>query len=124
MMRTTISTESLNAQNSFCASVGLNLPAEVLTYRQVHAGDAIPLVPGTKRFCVALSQHGNRSGEIAMPTPKEYRLRAIECLELMKEPNEWYVRAALLELAAEFRKRAEGIEGTQRTTQPPLAKAS
>jgi hypothetical protein len=23
-----------------------------------------------------------------MPTPKEYRLRAIECLELMKEPNE------------------------------------
>jgi hypothetical protein len=132
MMRTTISAttaESLNAQNSFCASVGLNLPAEVLTYRQDHAGDAIPLVPGTKRFCVALSkrfcvalsQHGNRSGEIAMPTPKEYRLRAIECLELMKEPNEWYVRA---ELAAEFRKRAEGIEGTQRTTQPPLAKAS
>ena len=69
---------------------------------------------------IALIQHENRSGEIAMPTPKEYRLRAIECLELMKEPNEWYVRAALLELAAEFRKRAEKIEGIG----PPLAKAS
>jgi hypothetical protein len=103
----------------FCAS-GLTLPAEVLKYRQGHAGDAISIGSGTKRFCVALSQHGNRSGEIAMPTPKEYRLRAYECLELMKEPNEWYVRAALLELAQEFRKRAEKIEGTQL----PLAKAS
>jgi hypothetical protein len=55
-----------------------------------------------------------------MPTPKEYRLRAHECLELIKQPNEWYVRAALLELAAEFLKRAEEIEGIQ----PPLAKAS
>ena len=55
-----------------------------------------------------------------MPTPKEYRLRAHECLELMKEPNEWYVRAALLKLAAEFRKRAEETEGIQL----PLAKAS
>jgi hypothetical protein len=54
-----------------------------------------------------------------MPTPKEYRLRAHECLELMKEPSEWYVRAALLELAAEFRKRAEKIEGTE----PSLAEA-
>jgi len=59
-----------------------------------------------------------------MPTPKEYRLRAYECLELMKEPNEWYVRAALLELAQEFRKRAENLERTERTRQPPLAKAS
>jgi len=55
-----------------------------------------------------------------MPTPKEYRLRAHECLELMKEPNEWYVRAALLKLAAEFRKRADKIEDTE----PPLARAS
>jgi hypothetical protein len=29
-----ITAEWLNAQNSFCASVGLNLLAEVLTYRQ------------------------------------------------------------------------------------------
>ncbi len=55
-----------------------------------------------------------------MPTPKEYRLRAYECLELMKEPNEWYVRKALLELAQEFRKRAEKIEDIEL----PLAKAS
>ena len=65
-----------------------------------------------------------QSGEMAMPTPKEYRLRARECLELMKEPNEWYVRKALLELAEEFRKRAEVIERTERAWQPPLAKAS
>jgi hypothetical protein len=39
----------------------------------------------------------------------------------MKEPNEWYVRAALLELAQEFRKRAEKIE---RIREPPLARAS
>ena len=48
-----------------------------------------------------------------MPTPQEYRLRAYECLALMKEPNEWYVRKALLELAQEFRMRAEKIEHTQ-----------
>jgi predicted adenine nucleotide alpha hydrolase (AANH) superfamily ATPase len=47
-----------------------------------------------------------------MPSSKEYRLRAIECLELLNEPNEWYVSAALLELAQEFRKRAEKIERT------------
>jgi hypothetical protein len=57
---------------------------------------------------------------MAMPTPKEYRLRAYECLELVKEPNEWYVKKALLELGAEFRRRAEKIEDTE----PPLAKAS
>jgi hypothetical protein len=51
-----------------------------------------------------------RPGEIAMPTPKEYRQRADECLELMKEPNEWYVRIALLELATEFQKRADKLE--------------
>jgi hypothetical protein len=55
-----------------------------------------------------------------MPNSKEYRLRAIECLELLNEPNEWYVRAALLELAQEFRKRAEKIERTERTRQLPL----
>jgi hypothetical protein len=41
-------------------------------------------------------------------------------LELLNEPNEWYVRAALLELAQEFRKRAEKIERTERTRQLPL----
>ncbi len=47
-----------------------------------------------------------------MPTPKEYRQRADECLELTKEPNEWYVKTALLELAAEFQMRAEKLERT------------
>ena len=34
-----------------------------------------------------------------MPTSKEYRQRADECVELMCEANEWYVNTALLELA-------------------------
>ena len=45
-----------------------------------------------------------------MPTPNEYRQQASECLELMKEANEWYVRTALLELAVEFQKRAQKLE--------------
>jgi hypothetical protein len=83
-----------------------------------------PIGSRNKKILCCLSQHGKQIGEIAMPTPNEYRLRAIECLELMKEPNEWYVRAALLELAAAFRMRAEAIELTERTRQPPLAMAS
>jgi hypothetical protein len=49
-------------------------------------------------------------GEIAMPTPKEYRLRAHECLELTNETHQWYVTTALLQLAVEFQKRAERLE--------------
>ena len=49
---------------------------------------------------------------IAVPTPKEYRERARECVELTNEPNEWYVKTALLLLAAEFRRRAEKLERT------------
>ena len=45
-----------------------------------------------------------------MPTPKAYRLRADECLELTNEADEWYVKTALLQLAAEFQKRAERLE--------------
>ena len=46
-----------------------------------------------------------------MPTSKEYRQRAHECLELThEEANEWYVKTALLQLAAEFQKRAERLE--------------
>src|SRR5262249_36165779 len=38
---------------------------------------------GTKEFVCSLSHtQGNDSGDITMPTPKEYRLRARECLEL------------------------------------------
>ena len=45
-----------------------------------------------------------------MPTPKEYRQRAHECLELASEANEWYVNTALLKMAAEFRLRAAKLE--------------
>ena len=55
-----------------------------------------------------------------MPTPKEYRLRAHECLELTNKPNEWYVKAALLDLAAEFQKRAEKLESAERTALMPV----
>jgi hypothetical protein len=50
-----------------------------------------------------------------MPTSKEYRQRADECVELMSKANEWYVNTALLELAAVFRNRAEKLEGHERT---------
>ena len=48
-----------------------------------------------------------------MPTPKEYRQQACECLELSDEANQWYVKTALLQLAAEFLKRAERLERSQ-----------
>jgi HEPN domain-containing protein len=35
---------------------------------------------------------------------------AEECLELAKQAEEFYVRAALIELAAEFKKQAEKIK--------------
>jgi hypothetical protein len=67
--------------------------------------------PGTKEFVCSLSHtQGNNSGEIMMPTPKEYRVRARECLELTDEAKQWYVKAALLQLAAEFQRRAERLE--------------
>jgi hypothetical protein len=50
------------------------------------------------------------SGDFAMPTPNDYREQAAECLELTNEANEWYVKKALLELAVEFRRRAEKLE--------------
>jgi hypothetical protein len=50
------------------------------------------------------------SGDFAMPTPHDYREQAAECLELTNGTNEWYVKKALLELAVEFRRRAEKLE--------------
>jgi hypothetical protein len=38
-----------------------------------------------------------------MPTPKECRQHAAECLKLAKETPQIYARLALRELAAEFR---------------------
>jgi hypothetical protein len=48
-----------------------------------------------------------------MPTPKEYRQQACECLELSDETNQWYVKTALLQLAVEFLKRAARLERSQ-----------
>jgi hypothetical protein len=38
-----------------------------------------------------------------MPTSQEYRQQADECLEIVNEAKEWYVRMALLQLAVEFK---------------------
>ena len=47
---------------------------------------------------------------VIVPTPKEYRHQAEECLALAGQATELYAKAALLELAAEFREKAEGLE--------------
>jgi hypothetical protein len=47
---------------------------------------------------------------VAMPTSKECRQHAEECLKLAKETTQIYARQALLELAAEFREVAEELE--------------
>jgi hypothetical protein len=44
-----------------------------------------------------------------MPTPKECRQHAEECLKLAKEAAQVYARQALLELAAEFREVARRV---------------
>ena len=49
-------------------------------------------------------------GIIAMPTSKEYRHRAEECLRLANETKEIFARMALLELVAEFREMAQQLE--------------
>jgi len=45
-----------------------------------------------------------------MPTPKECRQHADECLKLASESTQMYARLALLELAAEFRQVAAELE--------------
>jgi hypothetical protein len=45
-----------------------------------------------------------------MPTPKECRQHAEECLRLANETTQIYARQALLELAAEFREIAKELE--------------
>jgi hypothetical protein len=55
-------------------------------------------------------------GDFTMPTPNEYQELAAECLERVRNASEWYVKAALLELSEEFRRRAEKLDraGQQR----------
>jgi hypothetical protein len=45
-----------------------------------------------------------------MPTSKECRQHAEECLRLANETTQIYAKQALLELAAEFREIAEQLE--------------
>jgi hypothetical protein len=49
-----------------------------------------------------------------MQTPKEHRQHAEECLELASRAEELYVKSALIELAADFRKMAEQLERSKR----------
>ena len=49
-----------------------------------------------------------------MPTSKEYRHRAEECLRLANETKEIFARMALLELVAEFRAMAQQLELRER----------
>jgi hypothetical protein len=86
-------------------------PGVVFLYPEMGRGLAFFVSPGTKRLHVLFIPHTMRMiGEIVMPTPMEYRLRADECLRLMSEADQWYVKTALLKLAAEFQKRAERLE--------------
>jgi hypothetical protein len=50
------------------------------------------------------------NGGTSMPTAKEYWQHAEECLQLAKQAEEFYVRAALIELATKFKKQAEEIK--------------
>jgi hypothetical protein len=45
-----------------------------------------------------------------MPTAKELRLQAKECLELARASNEYFVRTALTELARELHRQARQAE--------------
>jgi hypothetical protein len=53
---------------------------------------------------------GRKRGIAIMPTSREYRHRAEECLKLAKEAKEIYARMALLELAGEFRAMAQQLD--------------
>ena len=45
-----------------------------------------------------------------MPSSKEYRQRAEECLKLASSATDHYVKVALAELAQEFKETAEDLE--------------
>jgi hypothetical protein len=54
-----------------------------------------------------------------MPTPKEFRKNAEDCLRLAHETTEIYARMALIQMATEFRVMAEDLEraATRRTAE-------
>jgi hypothetical protein len=45
-----------------------------------------------------------------MPTPREYRQQAEDCMSLAREAEELYVKNALVEMAADFTELAEKLE--------------
>jgi hypothetical protein len=45
-----------------------------------------------------------------MPTPKELRQNAEDCLKLAREADEIYAKMALIEMATEFRVMADHLE--------------
>jgi hypothetical protein len=49
-----------------------------------------------------------------MPTAKELRLQAKECLQLAKAAREFYVRTALTEMARKFNREARQAERRER----------
>ena len=57
--------------------------------------------------------------ESDMPTSKECRQHAEECLRLANETTEIYARQALLELAAEFREIANQLDARSATAREP-----
>ena len=58
-----------------------------------------------------------------MATSKQYRFQAVECLQLAEQAHEFYVRAALLELAAEFQEMADFLDQQERAAERGQAAA-
>jgi len=53
---------------------------------------------------------GRKERITVMPTSREYRHRAEECMKLAQETQELYAKMALLDLAEEFRARAQQLD--------------
>ena len=53
----------------------------------------------------------------AMNTPKQFRQQAVDCLKLAGETHEAYARAALTDLANEFRETADKVERREKREQ-------
>ena len=66
---------------------------------------------------MALPGRGISDDRDAMNTPKEYRQQAADCLKLAGEAHEAYARAALTDLANEFRETADKVERLEQREQ-------
>ena len=56
-----------------------------------------------------------------MPTAKDYRQQAQQCLELAKAAKDSYTKQAMTELAEEFNKAADALDGRSRGIDRPLS---